>query len=80
MLDKNISLAEKIRMLFREQGIAIVSILTTTGMAIGVFVEALLPGGGPGSACAAGGKPLAKDEKGIKECIGNKLKVLARIL
>ena len=46
VLDKDTSLAEKIRMLFREQGITIASILTAIGMAIGVLIEALLPGGG----------------------------------
>ena len=46
MLDKDTSLAEKIRTLFREQGITIASILMAIGMAISVLVEALLPGGG----------------------------------
>ena len=50
ILDKNTSLAVKIRTLFREQGITIASILTAIGMAIGVLVEALLPGGGGGAA------------------------------
>ena len=45
VLDKDTSLGEKIRTLFREQGITIASILTAIGMAIGVPVEALLPGG-----------------------------------
>ena len=54
VLDKDTSLGEKIRTLFREQGITITSILTTIGMAIGVLVEALLPGGG-GAASASGG-------------------------
>ena len=40
------SLGEKIRTLFREQGITIASILTAIGMAIEVLVEALLPCGG----------------------------------
>ena len=48
VLDKDTSLGEKIRTLFREQGIKIASILTAIGMAIGVLVEALLPGGGEG--------------------------------
>ena len=39
------TLGERIRTLFKEQGITIVSILTAVGMAIGVLVEALL--GGP---------------------------------
>ena len=45
VLDKDTSLAEKIKALFREQGITITSILTAIGMAIGVLIEALLPGG-----------------------------------
>ena len=45
-LDKDTSLGEKIGTLFREQGITIASILTAIGMAIGVLVEAFLPGGG----------------------------------
>ena len=48
VLDKDTSLAEKIRTLFGEQGITIASILMAIGMAIGVLVEALLPGGGGG--------------------------------
>ena len=46
VLDKNTSLAEKIRTLFREQGSTIASILTAIRMAVSVLVEALLPGGG----------------------------------
>ena len=76
VLDKDISLAEKIRTLFREQGITIASILTAIGMAIGVFVETLLPDGG--GAATSGGPP--KDEKGLKEWIRNKLKALASVL
>ena len=63
VLDKDTSLGEKIRTLFREQGITIASILMAIGMAIGVLVEALLPGGG-GAAAASGGPP-PKDEKGL---------------
>ena len=48
VLDKDTSLGEKIRTLFREQGITIASILTAIGMAIGVLVEALLPGASGG--------------------------------
>ena len=77
VLDKDTSLAEKIRMLFREQGITIASILMAIRMAIGVLVEALLPGGG---GVASGGKPPPKDEKGVKEWLRNKLKALASLL
>ena len=79
VLDKDISLAEKIRKLFPEQGLTISSILTAIGMAISILVEELLPSdGGTGSASARGGKPLPKDEKG--EWIRNKLNALARLL
>ena len=44
VLDKDATLGERIRTLFREQGITIFSILTAIGMAIGVLVEALIPG------------------------------------
>ena len=66
VLDKDTSLGEKIRTLFREQGITIASILMAIGMAIGVLVEALLPGGGAATASGGGGEPPPKDEKGSK--------------
>ena len=56
----------------------IASILTAIGMAIRVFVEALLPGGG--AAASGGGEPPLKDEKGLKEWIRIKLKALASLL
>ena len=78
VLDKDTSLGEKVRTLFREQGITIASILTAIGMAIGVLVEALLPGGG--GAISGGGEPPPKDEKGLKEWVRSKLKALASLL
>ena len=78
VLDKDTSLAEKIRTLFREQGITIASILMAIGMDIGVLVEALLPSGG--GAAPSGGEPSPKDEARLKEWIRNKLKALASLL
>ena len=78
VLDSNTSLGEKIQTLFKEQGIMIASILMAIGMAIGVLVEALLPGGG-GPATSGGGEP-PKYEAGLKEWIRNKLKALASLL
>ena len=78
VLDKDTSLAEKIRTLFREQGITIASILTAIRMAIEVLVEALLPGGA--AAASGGGKPPPKDKKGLKEWVRSKLKALASLL
>ena len=60
VLDKDTLSAEKIRTLFREQGIKITSILTAIKIAIGVFIEDLLPSG---RTVGTAGKPLLKDEK-----------------
>ena len=78
VLDKNTSLAGTIQTLFWEQGITIASILTAIRMAIGVLIEALLPGGGGRGGTA--GKPPPKDEAGVKEWVRNKHKALARLL
>ena len=56
----------------------IASVLTAIGMAIGVLVEALLPGGGGALTSGLGEPP--KDEAGLKEWIRNKLKALASLL
>ena len=45
-------------------------------MAIGVFIEVLLPGGTAGTS----GKPPPKNEKGAKKWVRNKLKALARLI
>ena len=76
VLDKGTSLAEKIRMLFREQGITIASVFTAIGMAIRVLIE-VLTGRGGGTAASA---PALKDEKGVKEWLRNKHKALASLL
>ena len=78
VLDKDTSLGEKLRTLFREEGIMIAFILMAIGMAIGVLVEVLLPGGG-GGAVASGGPP-PKDEKDLKKWVRSKLKALTSLL
>ena len=78
VLDKDTLLAEKIWTLFQEQGIMIVSVLKAIGMAVGVLVEVLLPGGGGTDGTV--GKPPPKDEKGLKEWIKSKLKALSSSL
>ena len=79
VLDKDTSLGEKIRTLFREQGITIASILTAIRMGIGVLVEALLPGGAATASGGSGEHP-PEDEKGLKEWVGNQPKALASLL
>ena len=78
VLDKDTSLGEKIRTLFRKQGITIASVLTAIGMAIGILVEALIPGGA--AAASGGGEPPPKDKKRSKEWVRSKLKALASLL
>ena len=43
ILKEDTTLGERIKTLFREQGITIVSVLTAFGMIIGVIVEAIIP-------------------------------------
>ena len=79
-LDKETgTLGERIRTLFKEQGITIVSILTAVGMAIGVLIEALL--GGPSASTPTSGGTSGDDKKGgVREWIKNKLKALLQLL
>ena len=79
-LDKETgTLGERIRTLFKEQGITIVSILTAVGMAIGVLIEALL-GGPSASAPESGGTSGGDTKGGAREWIKNKLKALLQLL
>ena len=79
-LDKETgTLGERIRTLFKEQGITIVSILTAVGMAIGVLIEALL--GGPSTSTPTSGGTTTSDKKGeAREWIKSKLKALSQLL
>ena len=83
-LDKETgTLGERIRTLFKEQGITIISILTAVGMAIGVLVEALL--GSPSlstTTSTSGGTSNGNTRKGggAREWIKNKLKALSQLL
>ena len=79
-LDKETgTLGERIRTLFKEQGITIVSILTAVGMTIGVLIEALL-GGPSASAPTSGGTSGGDTKGGAREWIKNKLKALSQLL
>ena len=82
-LDKETgTLAERIRTLFMEQGITIVSILTAVGMAIGVLIEALLGGPSVSTTTNTSGSSSGSSRKGggAKEWIKNKLKALLQLL
>ena len=80
-LDKETgTLGERIRALFKEQGITIVSILTALGMTLGVLIEALL--GGPSTTSTPTSQSTTTSDKkgGVREWIKNKLKALSQLL
>ena len=79
-LDKETgTLGERIRTLFREQGITIVSILTAICMAIGVFIEALYRS--PSASTPTSQSTTTSDKKGgAREWIKNKLNALSQLL
>ena len=80
-LDKETgTLGQRIRTLFKEQDITIVSILTAVGMAIGVLIEALL--GNPTVSTTTSGSTSGGAGKGVeaREWIKNKLKALSQLL
>ena len=83
-LDKETgTLGERIRTLFKEQGITIVSILTAVGMAIGVLVEALLGGPSVSTTTSTSGSTSngnTRKGRGAREWIKNKLKALSQLL
>ena len=76
LLHKDTTLAERIRTLFREQGITIASILTAIGMAISTLMLALTGGGGSAPVPA----PKQPDKSGLKEWVKKHLHALGRAL
>ena len=84
-LDKETgTLGERIRTLFKEQGITVVSILTALGMTLGALIEALL--GGPSTTSTPTSQSTTSSDKqpkvkgGAREWIKNKLKALSQLL
>jgi hypothetical protein len=78
MLHEDTTLAERVRTLFREQGITIASILTALGMAISTLVVALTGGGGAAPAPAPA--PAPADKGGLREWVKKNLEALGRLL
>ena len=79
VLDKNTTLAERVRTLFREQGVTIVSILTAIGLAISTLVLALTGGGAAVAPVIPTPTPPA-DKAGLKEWAKKHLQALGRML
>ena len=73
------TLGGRIRTLFKEQSITIVSIFTALGMTLGVLIEALL--GGPSTSTPTLQSTTTSDKKGgARVWIKNKLKALSQLL
>ena len=74
LLHEDTTLAERIRTLFREQGLSIASILTAIGMSISTLVLALTGGTAPVPA------PNQPDKGGLKEWVKKHLQALGCVL
>ena len=80
-LDKEMgTLGERIRTLFREQGITIVSTLTALGMTLGVLIEVPLRGLSTTSTPTSQSTTTSDKKGGAREWIKNKLKALSQLL
>ena len=85
ILDSDTSLAQKLRLIFREQGITLAAILAAIGAVISTIVVAVTGGGGSDGTGGgeSGGKPsndknkLKKWVKDVLQCLANALKRLA---
>ena len=75
VLKEDTTLRERLKTLFKEQGITIVSILTAIGMIIGVIVEAVIPTTGGGTT-----PPKPPSKEGVKDWVKKQLYNLARLL
>ena len=75
ILKEDTTLGQRLRTLFREQGITIVSILTAVGMIIGVIVEAVLPSGS-----GATTPPPKPSSSGVKDWVKKQLSNLGKLL
>ena len=72
ILDKDLTLGEKVRLVFREQGITIAAVVTAIGLIIESIVTALSGGGGSSSSTST--------PNNAKQWLQDKLKALARLL
>ena len=78
VLNEDTTLAERVRTLFREQGVTLVSILTAVGMAISTLVLALTGGGG--TVTPPSPPPAPSDKGGLREWAKKMLQALGRVL
>ena len=72
ILDSDLSLREKLKLILREHGLTITAVLTSIGLIISTIVTALTGG--------AGSSTPPKNPNKLKEWVKNKLKALGRLL
>ena len=75
ILDEDLSLREKLKLVFREHGLTITAVLTSIGLIISTIVTTVTGGAG-----ADGSPNPPKQPNKVKEFVKNKLKALARLL
>ena len=78
ILHEDTTLAERLRTLYRQQGVTLVSILTAIGMAISTLVLALTGGASGGSTVTP--PPPPSDKGGLREWAKKTLQALGRVL
>ena len=78
ILHEDTTLAERLRTLFRKQGVTLVSILTVIGMAISTLVLALTGGASGGSTVTP--PPSPSDKGGLREWAKKTLQALVSVL
>ena len=74
ILDEDMSLREKLKLILREHGLTITAVLTSLGLIISTLITSLTGG------AAGGSSTPPKHPNKLKEWVKNKLKALARLL
>ena len=74
ILDEDMSLREKLKLVFREHGLTITAVLTSLGLIISTLITSLTGG------AAGGSSTPPKNPNKLKEWVKNKLKALGRLL
>ena len=74
ILDEDLSLREKLKLVFREHGLTITAVLTSLGLIISTLITSLTGG------AAGGSSTPPKNPNKLKEWVKNKLKALGRLL
>ena len=77
ILDEDMSLREKLKLIFREHGLTITAVLTSLGLIISTLITSLTGGAAGGSSTPP---PKNPNTNKLKKWVGDKLKALGRLL